>query len=153
MFGARIINGTASRLQKVKCEEILMNWKLLFVAATLSLTTSLTACGKKEDAAAPDAVKAPETSAPVDAVKGAGDAMKDGAAKTGDAMKDGAAKTGDAMKGAGDAMKDGAAKTGDAVKGVGDAAKDAAGNAVVKTGEAIKGDKPATDAKPADKKP
>ena len=142
MFGARIINGTASRLQKVKCEEILMNWKLLFVAATLSLTTSLTACGKKEDAAAPDAVKAPETSAPVDAVKGAGDAMKDGATKAGDAMKDGAAKTGDAVKGVGDAV----VKTGDA-------AKDAAGNAVVKTGEAIKGDKPATDAKPADKKP
>jgi predicted small lipoprotein YifL len=126
--------------------KFLMNWKLLLVAATLSLTTSLTACGKKEDAAAPDAIKAPETSTPVDAIKGAGDAMKDGAAKTGDAMKDGAAKTGDAMK-------DGAAKTGDAVKGAGDAAKDAAGNAVVKTGEAIKGEKPATDAKPADKKP
>jgi predicted small lipoprotein YifL len=114
-----------------------MNWKLLLVVATLSLTTSLTACGKKDDAAAPDATKPADTSTPAGAVKGAGDAMKEGAAKTGDAMKEGAAKTGDAAKTGADAVKTGA---GDAVKGAGDA---------------MKGDKPATGTKPAEapKKP
>jgi hypothetical protein len=127
--------------------KFLMNWKLLLVVATLSLTTSLTACGKKEDAIAPDA-KTPETSVPATTETKPVDAMKEGANKAGDAMKDGATKAGDGVKGAvtktGDAMKDGAAKTGDAMK-----------EGANKAGDAMKGEKPATGTKPADapKKP
>ncbi len=74
-----------------------MNWKLLLVIAGLTLTTSLTACSKKDDAAAPD-TKAPETSAPADAMKNTGDAVKDGAGKATDAVKGAAGAAGDAMK-------------------------------------------------------
>jgi hypothetical protein len=121
-----IIFVTASRFQKFKCEEILMNWKTLLVIASLSLSAGLTACNK--EAAAPDATKTDTTTPaatetkPADGAKDATkttktettetkpvDAMKDGAKGAGDAMKDGA-------KGAGDAMKDGAKGAGDAIK-------------------------------------
>jgi uncharacterized protein YjbJ (UPF0337 family) len=96
-----------------------MNWKLLLVIAGLTLTTSITACSQKDDAAAPD-TKAPETSAPADAMKSTGDAVKDGAGKATDAVKDGAGK-------ATDAVKEGTGKATDAVKGAGDAMKPATG--------------------------
>jgi hypothetical protein len=73
-----------------------MNWKLLLVIAGLTLTTSLTACSKKEDAAAPDATKsdakpadgmkpadAPKSDTkPADGMKPATDAPKGDATKT-----------------------------------------------------------------------
>jgi predicted small lipoprotein YifL len=68
-----------------------MNWKLLLVIAGLTLTTSLTACGKKDDAAAPDATKTETTKTettetkPADAPKG--DAMKPADAPKGDTTK------------------------------------------------------------------
>jgi hypothetical protein len=137
-----IIFVTASRFQKIKCEEILMNWKTLLVIASLSLSAGLTACNK--EAAAPDATKTDTTTPaatetkPADAVKGAGDAMKDGTKGATDAVKDG-------TKGAGDAMKDGAKGAADGVKGAADGAKDAIKSTTTKT-ETKTETKPAADA-------
>jgi hypothetical protein len=104
---ARIVGEPQAGL-KNKCEEILMNWKTLLVITSLTLSAGLTACNK--EAAAPDATKPADTTAPAaetkpaDAPKtdakpaeGKGDAMKPAEGK-GDAMKPAEGK-GDAPKG------------------------------------------------------
>jgi hypothetical protein len=153
ILDAKIVYETASRLQKFKCEEILMNWKLLLVIAGLTLTTSLTACSKKDDAAAPDA-KAPETSAPAETKPA--DAMKEGAKPADgakDAVKGAADGAKDAVKGAADGAKDAAGKAADGAKDAAGKAADKAGDAMKGAGDAMKA--PAGGAKPADapKKP
>ena len=91
---------TVNPVPKIKCEEILMNWKTFLVIAGLSLTTGLTACNK--EATAPDATKVEtktETTEtkPVDGAAPKSDAMKpaDTTAPKSDATKpaDGAVKT------------------------------------------------------------
>jgi hypothetical protein len=155
ILDAKIVYETASRLQKFKCEEILMNWKLLLVIAGLTLTTSLTACSKKDDAAAPDA-KAPETSAPAGETKPA-EGAKDAAGKAADSVKDAAGKAAEGAKDAAgkaaDGTKDAAGKAADSVKDAAGKAADAAKDGAAKTGDAMKA--PAGGAKPADapKKP
>jgi hypothetical protein len=129
-------------LQKIKCEEILMNWKTLLVIASLSLSAGLTACNK--EAAAPDATKTDTTTPAATETKpadGAKDTTKTTKTETtetkpADAMK-GAA---DGMKGAADGVK-GAAT--DGMKGAADGAKDAVKSTTTKTETTTK---PATDA-------
>ena len=85
-----------------------MNWKLLLVIAGLTLTTSLTACSKKDDAAAPDATKTETTKTettetkPADAPKGdakPADSMAPKSdAKPADGMKPADAPKGDTTK-------------------------------------------------------
>lgn len=74
---------------KNKCEENLMNWKLLLVVATLSLSAGLTSC-KDKTAEAPADTKPADTTAPATAPKA--DAPKADAPK-GDAMKGDAPKS------------------------------------------------------------
>jgi hypothetical protein len=154
ILDAKIVDETASRLQKFKCEEILMNWKLLLVVAGLTLTTSLTACSKKDDAAAPDA-KAPETSAPAGETKPADAPKSDAKPADGakDAVKGAADGAKDAVKGAADGAKDAAGKAADGAKDAAGKAADKAGDAMKGAGDAMKA--PAGGAKPADapKKP
>ena len=90
-----------------------MNWKLLFVITSLVLTTSLTACSKKDDAAAPDAVKTEttETKPATDAKPADG---PKGDAKPAEGMKPAEAPKGDAKPA--DGMKPGEAPKGDAPK-------------------------------------
>jgi hypothetical protein len=99
---------------KIKCEEILMNWKTLLVIASLSLTTGLTACNK--EAAAPDATKTEtktETTEtkPADGAAPKVDATKPADAPKGDAMKPADAPKGDATKPADGATKSTTTKT------------------------------------------
>ena len=85
---------------KNKCEENLMNWKLLLVVATLSLSAGLTSCKDK-------AAEAPADTKPADVTAPAADAPKGDAPKA-DAPK-GDAPKGEGMKG--DAPKGDAPKT------------------------------------------
>ena len=85
-----------------------MNWKVLCLIASLTLTAGLTSCSGTDTSNTQ--VSPAADSSPGSAMKG--DAMKnDGNAMKGDAMKnDGNAMKGDAMKNDGNAMKDDSTK-------------------------------------------
>ena len=70
-----------------------MNWKLLLVIAGLTLTTSLTACSKKDDAAAPDATKTETKTETTETKPATGDAKPADGMKPADAPKGDTTKT------------------------------------------------------------